>query len=379
MRGPAASGGGTPPDGLVEYPPPSATPETLLGTARRWFLLFLLLVLGLGVVLVLTGERDPLRATVTVGAVAALAALSVYRLRRLTNSIVCDVGAAGLVFFIGWGMSDNPEHGFVVVCVHLFLRALDPVAWRVAVNAVLNPLALIAATAVASAGIGPGMRVRMVTNLVGLLFAAGLMHALAKRVVEYEHAKAEVTHRAFHDPLTGLPNRALLTDRLEQALDRSRRRGSRVALAFIDIDDLKRLNDQYGHRSGDEMLTDFARRLRENIRVTDTAARFGGDEFAVVMEDVQTSEEARVATDRLRAGLRHPFTIGELSHDVSASVGVVLSDESSTAAEMLDRADSAMYVAKAGGKDRLEIYDGAAHGPIRPRTGFETPAITRPL
>jgi diguanylate cyclase (GGDEF)-like protein len=152
--------------------------------------------------------------------------------------------------------------------------------------------------------------------------------------------QAEVlTHRALHDPLTGLPNRTLLLDRLEMALRRVDRSGKHVALLFIDLDDFKRVNDTRGHHAGDQLLVDTANRMQHAIRASDTAARFGGDEFIVLCDGVDDVEEAEAVASRITTGL-------ELS-GVSASIGIALAERPDTNPEELIReADAAMLAAK---------------------------------
>ncbi len=154
-------------------------------------------------------------------------------------------------------------------------------------------------------------------------------------------------YRAVHDALTGLPNRSLIIDRLEHALARQRRTGSRVAVMFIDLDGFKQVNDLHGHQAGDDLLLAVAERLGECVRGSDTLGRLAGDEFVVICEDAPTDEVLRIA-DRLTTSLSQPFTLGDASVQVGASVGVVESDGSTTDPEqLLAKADAAMYAAKA--------------------------------
>jgi diguanylate cyclase (GGDEF)-like protein len=152
--------------------------------------------------------------------------------------------------------------------------------------------------------------------------------------------QAEVlTHRALHDPLTGLPNRTLLLDRLEMALRRVDRSGKHVALLFIDLDDFKRVNDTRGHHAGDQLLVDAANRMLHAIRASDTAARFGGDEFIVLCDGVDDLDEAEAVAARIAAGLERS--------GVSASIGIALAERPDTNPEELIReADAAMLAAK---------------------------------
>ncbi|GAA4865499.1 sensor domain-containing diguanylate cyclase [Luteimonas vadosa] len=158
-------------------------------------------------------------------------------------------------------------------------------------------------------------------------------------------------HMAFHDALTGLPNRALLEDRLQAALLRARRYDSGLLLAMVDLDDFKLVNDRHGHAIGDAVLCQVARRLQQALRSTDTVARLGGDEFVLVVEDV--SESIQVVADRLLSSFDPEFVIEGVRLRVSPSIGIVQVPPGLSDADALMRhADAAMYRAKAAGKHR---------------------------
>ena len=165
-----------------------------------------------------------------------------------------------------------------------------------------------------------------------------------------------LSHQALHDHLTGLPNRALLEDRIRQALARATRAGTCVAVAFLDLDHFKLINDTQGHAEGDELLRSVGRRLSSTVRSGDTVARFGGDEFVVVCEEVTGPEEARHVADRLRQSLETPFVVAGEDLYVSASLGVALGSPLSTPEELLRDADAAMYHAKVEGRARTELF-----------------------
>ena len=171
--------------------------------------------------------------------------------------------------------------------------------------------------------------------------------------------EAQLSHQALHDPLTGLPNRALLSDRLERALRLGDRDSRPIAVLFLDLDRFKVVNDSLGHAAGDAVLVAVARRLESVLRVGDTAARFGGDEF-VVLCDNTTPEQAGAVADRIAAALSSPITVGSTDLVISASVGVALADRGShSASELLRDADAAMYSAKDLGRARFEVFDRA--------------------
>ena len=182
-------------------------------------------------------------------------------------------------------------------------------------------------------------------------------------VTERRTLEDELRHQAFHDSLTGLPNRALFTDRVDHALERTRRVGATSpAVLFIDLDEFKIVNDSLGHGAGDELLTVVAERLRHCLREGDTAARFGGDEFAVLLEDVVDDEAVVDVAQRLLDALNEPVLLDDVEVRVGASVGVALRPTAdSTCADLLRDADLAMYAAKSNGKGCIEVYDAARH------------------
>jgi diguanylate cyclase (GGDEF)-like protein len=165
-----------------------------------------------------------------------------------------------------------------------------------------------------------------------------------------------MTHLASHDPLTDLPNRALLLERTRAAELRARASGGRVAVLFCDLDGFKPVNDRFGHAAGDAVLVDVAGRLASNVRRGDTVARVGGDEFAVLLEDVHV-DDVDSTCDRLLTAVHTGVVIADHHMPLSLSIGTALSDESSDTEQLLQRADLAMYEAKAQGKNRFVTYD----------------------
>jgi diguanylate cyclase (GGDEF)-like protein len=164
-------------------------------------------------------------------------------------------------------------------------------------------------------------------------------------------ARRELEHRAMHDPLTKLPNRELLMDRLSVALARLGRQGTAVGVLFIDLDGFKEVNDLHGHDVGDELLITVAERLRREVRDGDTVARFGGDEFVVLCEDLVRIEAAEPLARRLAEAVAQPVSTGERLLVVRASIGVVVEQNPATSAEALvKRADSEMYRVKHGAR-----------------------------
>jgi diguanylate cyclase (GGDEF)-like protein/PAS domain S-box-containing protein len=168
----------------------------------------------------------------------------------------------------------------------------------------------------------------------------------------------QLQHQAFHDPLTGLANRALFADRVEHALARGRRSGGAVAVLFLDLDDFKTVNDGIGHAAGDALLRAVADRVQGCLRSGDTASRLGGDEFAILLEDLAGSEEAEGVAERILASLAEPLTIHGHQVAVRASIGIAHSvADRDRSSELLRNADLAMYVAKRAGKGRSQVYE----------------------
>ena len=170
----------------------------------------------------------------------------------------------------------------------------------------------------------------------------------------------QLVHRAFHDELTGLANRALFADRVTQALLRASRDALRTAVIFLDLDDFKEINDSFGHAAGDALLMQGADRLRACLRAGDTAARLGGDEFAILLEGCHDDgEEAMQVAERLANAFARPFELDEREAFSTASIGIAISSGTETGSDLLRNADLAMYLAKKRGKARVECF--AAH------------------
>ncbi len=181
-------------------------------------------------------------------------------------------------------------------------------------------------------------------------------HDISRR----KQAEQTLRHRAMHDALTALPNRALLTDRLEQLLLQAQRFGHQVGVIFIDLDRFKLINDSIGHHAGDQLLVDAARRLLDHIALGDTIARFGGDEFVVLLQGEDRSREEMLGeAERLLALLARPFLVGGREYPITASAGIVISDGFASPRDLLRDADAAMYKAKEQGGARLQCFDGS--------------------
>jgi diguanylate cyclase (GGDEF)-like protein len=185
---------------------------------------------------------------------------------------------------------------------------------------------------------------------------------LTREIAERKLIEAMVRHQASHDPLTGLPNRILFRDRLHGAIQRANRHYVRFALACIDIDGFKGVNDSHGHAAGDALLQEIAARLSAHLRSNDTVARLGGDEFALVLEELDDSRTALQLCEKLCAALSEPYSLrvnGEpVEVRVGASIGIAPyrpNGHADVDEQLLQAADHAMYEAKRGGKNRCVL------------------------
>ena len=181
-------------------------------------------------------------------------------------------------------------------------------------------------------------------------------------VTDRKHAEAELAHQAFHDPLTGLANRALLIDRITQALARARRGTGTVAALFLDVDQFKVVNDSIGHAAGDELLVQVAQRLEGVVRSVDTLARIGGDEFVIVCEgDADADDHVELLGVRVAEAVRALFTLAGREVKVTLSGGIARAEEGADAESLLRDADAAMYQAKERGRNCVVVFDDAMH------------------
>jgi diguanylate cyclase len=190
--------------------------------------------------------------------------------------------------------------------------------------------------------------------------------------IERKNSEMELARRAMHDELTGLPNRALFMDRLTHAVAWSRRHSSTFAVMFVDLDDFKLINDSRGHETGDQVLLEVTARLQRELRGTDTAARYGGDEFIVLCEEITDDKQAARVADRIIKSLEEPFVVENDTVFTAASVGIVVASGTSVddPEALVREADAAMYRAKKRGVS-CEMFDSELRIPLAEKQDFE--------
>ncbi len=188
-------------------------------------------------------------------------------------------------------------------------------------------------------------------------------------ISERKAFEEQLEHQAFHDPVTSLANRALFNERVRHALARARRERAGLGVIFLDLDDFKTINDSLGHAAGDEVLLEVAKRLATSIRVTDTAARFGGDEFAILLEDATGPDDAADVAERIIEALKRPLQLDSKEIMVQASLGISMVDYETTldADELIRNADAAMYIAKRDGKGSYRLFEPEMHAEVLAR------------
>jgi diguanylate cyclase (GGDEF)-like protein len=273
--------------------------------------------------------------------------LGLYALNRLGYVYLASIMITALIVVASMFFLDERQlsETFIIVCVPVFIASFLIVPWGgivVAAVVILGTLSL-------------GYAAINYLSLIVLSAVTVVVYLLTRNL---NIAHQENQYKAFHDGLTGLPNRALFLDRLQQALDRSSRDRVLRAVLFVDLDNFKVVNDSLGHKTGDELLTAVAGRLRACLRPADTAARLGGDEFVVLLDGITGVGDANRVAERIAEVLESPIELGERQVVVGASVGIALTaDHGIEPDDMLRNADVAMYEAKKAGKGRSKMYD----------------------
>jgi diguanylate cyclase (GGDEF)-like protein len=225
--------------------------------------------------------------------------------------------------------------------------------WRLTILS--GALTMAPVLAALQAALGQPVNSLLIAGSSAVLFVLVTVR-MAGMIAERKTLERRLQFQASHDPVTGLPNRSLFTDRFDAALSRSARRGSNVAILFVDLDDFKRVNDSWGHEAGDRVLVAVARRLRACLRPSDTAARMGGDEFAILLEDLEDCGGAVRVAKRILEELRAPVPLGDSDALVGASIGIALDDARARIGDLLRKADVALYRAKDKGKGGYEVF-----------------------
>ncbi len=316
-------------------------------------------VLGIGVFAVLRGY-DPLHVLADV-AVVALAALAAGwgTLSRLTRSCLATFGlvlSSAVLVHVSGGMIELHFHFFFVLAAVTLYQEWPP--FLIAIGFVVLHHGVLGVLAPRAVYNHPDAWAHPWTW--ALVHGGFVLAASVANVTSWS-----LNERQAFDPLTRLHNRAVFTERLKQAVDRAARQGSLTAVLLIDLDGFKAVNDSQGHAVGDAVLVTVARRLKASVRGGDLVSRFGGDEFAILCEDVPSPAAASDLADRLAAALRDPIEVGTSRMVVGCSVGVASGGAGQGGAlDLLRDADLAMYVAKGRGKGRVQRYEPGMHAAV---------------
>jgi diguanylate cyclase (GGDEF)-like protein/PAS domain S-box-containing protein len=198
---------------------------------------------------------------------------------------------------------------------------------------------------------------------------------VAKDITERRRSEDQIMALAYYDALTSLPNRRLFGEHVDRGLAQARRHGRRLAVMFIDLDRFKDINDALGHEAGDRLLCEISRRLRHCLRQGDTVCRFGGDEFVVLLEDLNHAHSAIAVADKILAAVARPVPLGDVERSVTASIGIsVFPEDGGDQYTLMKNADYAMYTAKAQGKNRFTFYSAQPNRRSNPRALKSDPA-----
>ncbi len=193
--------------------------------------------------------------------------------------------------------------------------------------------------------------------------------------IERKRTDTQLRHIAWHDPLTDLPNRRLIIDRITTALARARRDRTGLSVLYLDLDMFKKVNDSFGHAVGDSLLQEVAHRLKRCVRESDTVGRMGGDEFVVLLASIQLPEHASLVAEKVRLALSQPFDLADHPLSIFPSIGIAhYPEHGNDCGELIRRADVAMYEAKQDGGNRFKVADGTSHVPRAIGSGASAPA-----
>ncbi len=188
-------------------------------------------------------------------------------------------------------------------------------------------------------------------------FEGGRFYSFLRDITERKQAEKQMHHQAHHDALTGLPNRAMFTDRLHQAIATAKRGKTQLAVLFVDLDKFKPVNDDFGHEVGDLLLKEVAQRMKQCVRESDTVARNGGDEFTILLPATETGQDAVKVAEKILQAILQPFELAGHSILISSSIGIALYPEHGAEEKLLVRnADIAMYHAKNSGRSNVKLY-----------------------
>jgi diguanylate cyclase (GGDEF)-like protein/PAS domain S-box-containing protein len=298
-----------------------------------------------------------------------------------SSDVICVVGLDSIIHYVSPSIEQTFGYEPERLAEHPLSELIHP-------DEAARMLAFVASTAGQPAG-APAVaefRVRhcedrwrhvevLATNLLADEAIAGIVLNV-RDISERKAFEAELEHQAFHDVLTGLPNRALFRDRVGHALAAQRREHHPVAVLFMDVDDFKNVNDSLGHAAGDDVLREVSRRLEDSMRPVDTAARLGGDEFAILLHEAENEMQAVEIAQRVMDSLAAPIALENRDVTIATSIGIAFSDPAmvreSDAEELLRNADTAMYMAKENGKGHYQIFQPDMHARALARLELKT-------
>ncbi len=319
----------------------------------------------------LTGREAALRVELTERAVTERSEARMAALIRNSSDVVCVLGADTLVHYVSPSLAQMFDHDPAELTDRELTDIIHPddgPRVRALIAAIAAGPAAQRTTAEFRVSHGHGEDWRDVEALGSNLLGDESIEGIVLNVRDVSERKAfadELEHQAFHDTLTGLPNRALFRNRVEHSLASRRRDHLPVAVLFLDIDDFKFVNDSLGHAAGDQLLQEVSRRLEDCMRPVDTAARLGGDEFAILIRDSESELHSVEIAQRVMGAVAAPVALEGREVAVAISVGIAFSDQNMVstrdAEELLRNADAAMYMAKESGKDGYQLFNPEMH------------------